>query len=440
METQLKITRPLFERVHEDLSCPHQFAWERVGYLLCNSRDAKQTKLIAFDYVPVPDEFYVEDDTCGARFTSDAVRLGMSLALEHKCSVLHVHVHALGAYPSKTDKEELPGVAQSIVNASSSNTHGWLILSKTTAYGELTLPCGTKSILKDLSVVGHPMVIHSLAVDSKLQVEVEENMNNSRQGFLGLNFNQIAAKATIGIVGLGGGGSHTVQQLAHIGFQNYVLCDNDRIAESNLNRLVGASLRDVENKEFKSAIASRIIKGLQPNAFVDSTPGRWEDKREALAECDIVFGCLDNFVGRRDLEAFCRRQVIPLIDIGMDVRSMAIGYEIYGQIALSLPEHPCLHCLGVISEKNLEHEAADYGDAGFRPQVVWPNGILASSAVGMAVSLISNWSGGTEPLFRLDYTGSTGLLHPPPTLQYLKGVKCPHYKLEQTGSVKFISI
>jgi tRNA A37 threonylcarbamoyladenosine dehydratase len=45
-------------------------------------------------------------------------------------------------------------------------------------------------------------------------------MNNSfsRQSFLGPDSQQIIEAATVGVVGLGGGGSQIVQALAHIGF------------------------------------------------------------------------------------------------------------------------------------------------------------------------------------------------------------------------------
>jgi hypothetical protein len=36
-------------------------------------------------------------------------------------------------------------------------------------------------------------------------------------------------------------------------------------------------------------------------------------------------------------------------------------------------------------------EAEKYGAAGSRPQVVWPNGVLASTAVGLAVQLLTPW-------------------------------------------------
>ena len=88
----------------------------------------------------------------------------------------------------------------------------------------------------------------------------------SRQSFLGPDSDQRIARCTIGVPGLGGGGSHVIQQLAHVGFQNYVIYDGDVVEESNLNRLVGAKSIDVpaqtpkltpcENDDSRSAAAS----------------------------------------------------------------------------------------------------------------------------------------------------------------------------------------
>jgi molybdopterin/thiamine biosynthesis adenylyltransferase len=66
----------------------------------------------------------------------------------------------------------------------------------------------------------------------------------SRRSFLGSDAEERISDCTVGIVGLGGGGSHIVQRFAHIGFQDHVIYDDDRVEESNLNRLVGARSSD----------------------------------------------------------------------------------------------------------------------------------------------------------------------------------------------------
>ena len=65
----------------------------------------------------------------------------------------------------------------------------------------------------------------------------------SRQSFLGPEAEQILADARVTIAGLGGGGSHIVQQLAHLGVGHFRLIDPQEIDASNLNRLVGATAR-----------------------------------------------------------------------------------------------------------------------------------------------------------------------------------------------------
>ena len=65
-----------------------------------------------------------------------------------------------------------------------------------------------------------------------------------------------------------------------------------------------------------------------------------------------------------------------------------------GQVATSMPGAPCLRWLGLLSERELAEEAAQSGGyAGFgpAPQVVWANGVLASTAVGIAVDLLTGW-------------------------------------------------
>lgn len=49
----------------------------------------------------------------------------------------------------------------------------------------------------------------------------------SRQSFLGEHGQAAIEKAMVGVVGLGGGGGHVVQQLAHVGFMNYRVFDGD---------------------------------------------------------------------------------------------------------------------------------------------------------------------------------------------------------------------
>jgi len=141
----------------------------------------------------------------------------------------------------------------------------------------------------------------------------------SRQSFLGSDAEQSIYRCTIGVIGLGGGGSHIVQQLALIGFQRYILYDDDIVEESNLNRLVGARSIDSLAGTSKLHLAKTMIYSLQSKASIKGFACKWQEKPEFLRECQIVFGCVDSYLGRQELEVACRRYLMHYIDIGMDV-------------------------------------------------------------------------------------------------------------------------
>ena len=69
----------------------------------------------------------------------------------------------------------------------------------------------------------------------------------SRQTFLGPASQASFEKCRTGVVGLGGGGSHVVQQLAHIGFENFVLFDPDVVKDVNLTPEINWVERNNQN-------------------------------------------------------------------------------------------------------------------------------------------------------------------------------------------------
>jgi len=256
-------------------------------------------------------------------------------------------------------------------------------------------------------------------------------MDLSRQSFLGADSDQILSSLRVAIVGLGGGGSHIAQQLAHVGIGNFVLIDFDRTDASNLNRLVCATAKDVKRTALKVEIIRKRIKAINPVAKVKSIDKHWQEPKAAicLRDCDAIFGCVDRFADRRDLEATARRYLTPYIDIGMDVHSHAPKeFSISGQVVLSMPGQLCLWCLGLLTEELIVIEAQEYGAAGGRPQVVWPNGVLASLAVGMFMQLFTPWHKQNRLPLYLEYDGNSPEVKLSSRLPYVDQKKCVHFE------------
>jgi len=291
-----------------------------------------------------------------------------------------------------------------------------------------------------------------------------------RQSFLGPESDAILEGATVGLVGLGGGGSHVVQQAAHMGIGGYVNVDPQDIDVTNTNRLVGGTLADacgrpgkygtfrsfrrfvryltrlvggtldyVDCEPSKVGIGARVVRGLNPQARIVSARGKWQSATERLKSADVIVGALDSFGERDELERFARRYLIPYIDIGMDVHPLPgqKGFLVSGQVVLSTPGGPCLRCCGLITAQRLREEARRYGAAGRRPQVVWSNGVLASAATGLLAQLLTPWYPDPPSFVYLEYDGNRGTLSRSQRMKTLESESCRHHPSGETGDPRF---
>jgi hypothetical protein len=402
------------DAVRDDLYRRHRFAAERVGFLACRAARLANNGLIilATEYHPVADDDYVEDPTVGAMMGARAIRVAMQLAYNggrEDTSVFHIHMHDRAGYPvfSQTDLTE-SGLGRRLLLAST-----W------------TQTCGNQPIF------------HSGCATTILGMELMDPRLVS-QSFLGPDSDAILAQAEVGVAGLCGGGSHVVQQLAHVGVGNFVVVDDDIIEEKNLNRLVGGTRADVDAKFSKVSIAERVIRSVNPAARVIPRSSRWQDAIEDLRRCDVIFGCLDSYRERDELERFCRRYLIPYIDCGMDVHGTSGTFSISGQVVLSSPGGPCLWCFGILTKGRIAEEAGQYGKAGSRPQVVWSNGVLASIAVDLFVQLICPWHGRAQMTACCEFDGNRHRIETS-RLDNLAGSRCSHFRPDEVGDAFFVT-
>lgn len=147
-----------------DLSRPHAFAFERVGFARCRyARTPSGTVLgLIHDYFPVADEDYIEDASYGALIGSNAFRKAMQLAYNSKVGMLHVHMHPQTGVPvpSKTDLRETSAFVPDFFHVQPSLPHGALILSWDSLSCRLWSPNDqTPHTVHRLTVVGMPLQV-----------------------------------------------------------------------------------------------------------------------------------------------------------------------------------------------------------------------------------------------------------------------------------------
>jgi molybdopterin/thiamine biosynthesis adenylyltransferase len=220
------------------------------------------------------------------------------------------------------------------------------------------------------------------------------------------------AGANVGIIGLGGLGSHIAQQLAYLGVLDFALVDDDDVTESSLNRLIGVTPDDINTK--KVAVAERLIKTIQPEAKVVPVQVRLpaDEAFEALTDRTHLFGCLDRETPRLALTGFSSQHQITYIDTASDVDEGEYG----GRIVIARGDG-CLFCLGLIDQDELRREGLtpeqqkahdeSYGvrqealdQAG--PSVVSVNGAVSSLALTEFMVHVTEMA---EPVRNLNYRG-----------------------------------
>jgi hypothetical protein len=113
------------------------------------------------------------------------------------------------------------------------------------------------------------------------------------------------------------------------------------------------------------------------------------------------------------------------------------GFLVSGQVILSMPGSPCMRCCGFITDERLEQEAKLYGAAGSRPQVVWSNGVLASTAIGLITQVLTPWYPNPPGFAFLNYDGNKGTVTRNARMELLKNHVCPHHPADETGDPLF---
>jgi hypothetical protein len=160
MNVRLRITRQMVERTLDDLQRPHDFAYERVGFIFCKQSEIPSgVLLLPYRYQALRDEQYIADETVGARFDSSSIREAMQIALTDGSSALHVHLHDHKGIPgfSGTDRREMQSLMPCFVNMRPDRVHGALVLSLDSAAGLVWSTGRADSERMRITVIGPTM-------------------------------------------------------------------------------------------------------------------------------------------------------------------------------------------------------------------------------------------------------------------------------------------
>lgn len=124
---------------------------------------------------------------------------------------------------------------------------------------------------------------------------------------------------SVGVVGCSGTGTPTIEMLMRLGVGKLVIVDPDVVKDRNINRMLNTTIEDAEQQKPKvRAIAEAIEKtglGTQVVSIAENIAD--VNVLRALAECDVIFGCMDGHEGRYILNTLSTYYLVPYIDTGV---------------------------------------------------------------------------------------------------------------------------
>jgi len=121
------------------------------------------------------------------------------------------------------------------------------------------------------------------------------------------------------VIGCSGTGSPVIEQLLRLGIGRLVLVDPDRVEEKNLNRILNATMEDAYVKRPKVEVMARAIAAMGFGTELEIIQDDLATPRavRAVAECDVLFGCMDGVEGRHVLNRIAAFYVLPYFDVGV---------------------------------------------------------------------------------------------------------------------------
>jgi Dinucleotide-utilizing enzymes involved in molybdopterin and thiamine biosynthesis family 2 len=250
----------------------------------------------------------------------------------------------------------------------------------------------------------------------------QDDRFNRNELFFGKEGQEKLRATRCAVIGVGGLGTHVVQQLALLGVGAIDLVEPEELGNDNRNRYIGAWHTDPIPGTPKVELAKRLVTLIDPTIEVEPIPKglATENAFAIVRRADVVFGCLDNEGARLILTEVCSAYGKTYIDLASDINPKIQPMTYGGRVHFATRGDSCLICMGVLDQKEAgrELETADFrrnrdslygvgqkalGVAG--PSVVSINGVVASLAVTEFMVHVT----GIRPARRLlNYYGHSG--------------------------------
>ena len=300
---------------------------EAVALLLCGRRAGdRRERLVVREIQGIPYDQCSERTATRATWSPEYVAPMLDRAAEEGLSVVKVHSHPSGgAAFSATDDEGdarlLPmirgWVEADIAHGSAVMLPGGVMFGRVLRSGGVLEPIDCIAVAgdnldfwyADSGGAGSPRFVASDA-----QIFGEGTTERMR-------------RLSIAVVGASGTGSPVIEQLQRLCVGELVIVDDDHMEERNVIRVLNSTMRDVDAKRLKVDVQADAIEwtGLGTRV-IRIRRNLWDPEVvRAVAQCDVLCGCMDSIDGRYLLNALATYYTLPYFDIGVRLQAVPSG-------------------------------------------------------------------------------------------------------------------
>ncbi|MDE2823495.1 MAG: ThiF family adenylyltransferase, partial [Chloroflexota bacterium] len=341
----LRLPSDVYEEIRTHL-LPRGQAPEGAGFIFVMP-EPQEGGTQVFKYVewyPVPPGGFVERSSYHLELTDETCATVIKRAHDLEASVVELHSHR-GPCPAAFSPDDQRGLREFV-------PYIWWRLRKRPYFAVVVTEADFDGLAWMVDPKG-PQHLGGIVVDgevleptrlSSLGARDERHDRNVR--FFGVEGQDRLSAASVAVVGIGGLGTHVVQQLALLGVGRVVLIDDEEVDNSNRNRYIGLRHDDPVPGMPKVALGLRIAREINPNVEVVPicAPLRSQAAFDAVIDCGYVFGCLDNEGARLILNELCLAYAKPYFDLASDILDGGSRYG--GRVCFVGNNGGCLVCRG----------------------------------------------------------------------------------------------
>jgi proteasome lid subunit RPN8/RPN11 len=298
---------------------------EAVAILLCGRRDGdRRHRLVVREVHGIPYDQCVRKTAMGT-WSPDYIAPILDRATVEGLTVVKVHSHPNGyAAFSSTDDEGDARLLPMIKGwVETDALHGSVVMLPDGQMFGRVWRDGAFEAINCVSVAGDDLLLWYADAGS---IEVPDFAASHAQAFDEGTIERLQ-RLSIAVIGASGTGSPHVEQFVRLGVGEIVNVDHDVTEERNVNRIINSTIEDANARRPKVEVLADAARrtGLGTK-IIPINRNLWDPEVvKAVAQCDVVFGCMDSVDGRYLLNAISTHYNIPYFDLGIRLDAVPDG-------------------------------------------------------------------------------------------------------------------